>query len=628
MCDQDFMNKIANALPKFRDNGEFFDDTELNLGLKEDFIRTELSKASTNAAIKSFNLRRRIRAGILWARLRSGRDSFHLRNALDRTKDEEELTETTEEKIKCCVKYGLEKCNKIYGTDWVFPDDIDQTKDGEPLIKRPRIEPAKPVHEIRDILDDARTNDSDEQVDGTNDPMIESQKSDFYKSEDSRVSAADVEETDCNRHVNEHNIGAQAHQKMRVLKSVEGVPGSLNGIRDIFDNESDEQVDETNDPMVEFQKSDLTSRLGKDMNIYQPEDDRASAADGEEIDCNRHVNEHNTWEQAHQKMQVLKSGEGVPGSLNGIRDIFDNESDEQVDETNDPMVEFQKSDLTSRLGKDMNIYQPEDDRASAADGEEIDCNRHVNEHNTWEQAHQKMQVLKSGEGVPGSFNGIKDMLDNARTNDEDCKVSGNDAPGNLGVSVIVRHDNFFQTEEQLYDYFVPFGQIEDMMGVEKSLKEDSVPDQVIINFARDPNSNIYDRIGASVGIFPKHEAQTWFKTDNKYLINVSSKKWMLDSMQGQILNELDVPAEVTNYRVLVKMKPRVSRGAFYIRTTRRVLLGSVGFPHTKDRLVLSNVNQRTVTTIPGHTDVDNGNFAVKCVILSSVDCMMKMAPCI
>ena len=540
MCDQDFMNKIANALPKFRDNGEFFDDTELNLGLKEDFIRTELSKASTNAAIKSFNLRRRIRAGILWARLRSGRDSFHLRNALDRTKDEEELTETTEEKIKCCVKYGLEKCNKIYGTDWVFPDDIDQTKDGEPLIKRPRIEPAKPVHEIRDILDDARTNDSDEQVDGTNDPMIESQKSDFYKSEDSRVSAADVEETDCNRHVNEHNIGAQAHQKMRVLKSVEGVPGSLNGIRDIFDNESDEQVDETNDPMVEFQKSDLTSRLGKDMNIYQPEDDRASAADGEEIDCNRHVNEHNTWEQAHQKMQVLKSGEGVPGS----------------------------------------------------------------------------------------FNGIKDMLDNARTNDEDCKVSGNDAPGNLGVSVIVRHDNFFQTEEQLYDYFVPFGQIEDMMGVEKSLKEDSVPDQVIINFARDPNSNIYDRIGASVGIFPKHEAQTWFKTDNKYLINVSSKKWMLDSMQGQILNELDVPAEVTNYRVLVKMKPRVSRGAFYIRTTRRVLLGSVGFPHTKDRLVLSNVNQRTVTTIPGHTDVDNGNFAVKCVILSSVDCMMKMAPCI
>ena len=540
MCDQDFMNKIANALPKFRDNGEFFDDTELNLGLKEDFIRTELSKASTNAAIKSFNLRRRIRAGILWARLRSGRDSFHLRNALDRTKDEEELTETTEEKIKCCVKYGLEKCNKIYGTDWVFPDDIDQTKDGEPLIKRPRIEPAKPVHEIRDILDDARTNDSDEQVDGTNDPMIESQKSDFYKSEDSRVSAADVEETDCNRHVNEHNIGAQARQKMRVLKSVEGVPGSLNGIRDIFDNESDEQVDETNDPMVEFQKSDLTSRLGKDMNIYQPEDDRASAADGEEIDCNRHVNEHNTWEQAHQKMQVLKSGEGVPGS----------------------------------------------------------------------------------------FNGIKDMLDNARTNDEDCKVSGNDAPGNLGVSVIVRHDNFFQTEEQLYDYFVPFGQIEDMMGVEKSLKEDSVPDQVIINFARDPNSNIYDRIGASVGIFPKHEAQTWFKTDNKYLINVSSKKWMLDSMQGQILNELDVPAEVTNYRVLVKMKPRVSRGAFYIRTTRRVLLGSVGFPHTKDRLVLSNVNQRTVTTIPGHTDVDNGNFAVKCVILSSVDCMMKMAPCI
>ena len=540
MCDQDFMNKIANALPKFRDNGEFFDDTELNLGLKEDFIRTELSKVSTNAAIKSFNLRRRIRAGILWARLRSGRDSFHLRNALDRTKDEEELTETTEEKIKCCVKYGLEKCNKIYGTDWVFPDDIDQTKDGEPLIKRPRIEPAKPVHEIRDILDDARTNDSDEQVDGTNDPMIESQKSDFYKSEDSRVSAADVEETDCNRHVNEHNIGAQAHQKMRVLKSVEGVPGSLNGIRDIFDNESDEQVDETNDPMVEFQKSDLTSRLGKDMNIYQPEDDRASAADGEETDCNRHVNEHNTWEQAHQKMQVLKSGEGVPGS----------------------------------------------------------------------------------------FNGIKDMLDNARTNDEDCKVSGNDAPGNLGVSVIVRHDNFFQTEEQLYDYFVPFGQIEDMMGVEKSLKEDSVPDQVIINFARDPNSNIYDRIGASVGIFPKHEAQTWFKTDNKYLINVSSKKWMLDSMQGQILNELDVPAEVTNYRVLVKMKPRVSRGAFYIRTTRRVLLGSVGFPHTKDRLVLSNVNQRTVTTIPGHTDVDNGNFAVKCVILSSVDCMMKMAPCI
>ena len=161
------------------------------------------------------------------------------------------------------------------------------------------------------------------------------------------------------------------------------------------------------------------------------------------------------------------------------------------------------------------------------------------------------------------------------------------------------------------------------MGVEGS---QTVPEQVIIRFASNPTRNILDLNGPSLGIFPEHEAQLWLKTDDKYLINVSGKNWPLESMKGVILNESEVPAEVFNYSLLVKMKPRVLRGAYYIRSSIVTLRGLASLAISRDRLTLTNANQKTKTIIPGRIDMDIEDFAAKTVILSSVDCMMKMTP--
>ena len=192
-----------------------------------------------------------------------------------------------------------------------------------------------------------------------------------------------------------------------------------------------------------------------------------------------------------------------------------------------------------------------------------------------------------------------------------------------GRSVIVRHDKLFEKEEHLYDRFIPFGQIEDIVSMEGSLTEDSVPEQVVISFASDPIPNIFNLNGPSLGIFPMHETQLWLKRDDTYLINVSGKNWPLKSLKGVILNETDVPAEVFNCPLLVKMKPRVLRGDYYNKTSVVMLRGLARLATRRDRLTLTGVNQKTKTTLPGRTDMDNENFAAKTIILSSVDCMMK-----
>ena len=97
-------------------------------------------------------------------------------------------------------------------------------------------------------------------------------------------------------------------------------------------------------------------------------------------------------------------------------------------------------------------------------------------------------------------------------------------------------------------------------------------------------------------------------------------------MKGVILNESEVPAEVFNCSLLVKMKPRVLRGAYYIRSSIVTLRGLASLAIRRDRLTLTNANQMTKTIIPGRIDMDIEDFAAKTVILSSVDCMMKMTP--
>ena len=485
MCDQDFMRKIGNALPIFRAGSgsrdlppatlDYVADLDLNAGLTKSLVESEVMRVSSNAEFRAHNRRRLIQVGTLWARLSSGRDTSHLRKALDRTTHEEEWSVTTEEKLKESVKFGLEKCNLFYGRDWVFRADINQ---GEPMAKRPKTEMAL----------------SEEHGDGSNDPKPETDKTtDKPDLGESMTKTTDKPEDD--------------------MVPKEATDGEVTyDIRNIFFDSEDD-----------------------DDELYNPERNDADGDDGQE-----------------QKDGLTKPGtETAKNELNYIA-VHDNDHNDGAD------------------GDDNNIHDKE----------------------------ANIKKLAQQENVPGS----------------------------LGRSVIVRHDKLFEKEEHLYDRFIPFGQIEDIVSMEGSLTEDSVPEQVVINFASDPIPNIFNLNGPSLGIFPMHETQLWLKRDDMYLINVSGKNWPLKSLKGVILNETDVPAEVFNCPLLVKMKPRVLRGDYYNKTSVVMLRGLARLATRRDRLTLTGVNQKTKTTLPGRTDMDNENFAAKTIILSSVDCMMKNGP--
>ena len=131
-----------------------------------------------------------------------------------------------------------------------------------------------------------------------------------------------------------------------------------------------------------------------------------------------------------------------------------------------------------------------------------------------------------------------------------------------------------------------------------------VPEQVTIKFATVLDLNIFDFNGPNLGVFPKHVVQVWLKTDDSHLINISGKNWPIDQMRGAILYEADVPAELFNYPTLIKMKQSFQRGAFYSRTTERVIIGTVSPSDSNDRLTLTDVRVRTTTIIPGRTETD------------------------
>ena len=484
MCDQDFMEKIGNALPIFRAGSgsrdlppatsDYVADSELNAWLTQGLVESEVMRISSNAGFRAQNLRRMIQVGTLWARLRSGRDSFHLRNALDRTTYEEEWSAATEEKLKESVKFGLERCSLFYGTDWVFPTDIDQG----PMAKRPKTEMAL----------------IEEHGDTSTDPKPETFSSDetTYKPDKGKPMARTSD------------------------KPVDGL-----------------EPNEATDREATSGHQDIRNMF------YDSEDD-----------------------------------EDEPHNPEGNDEDDDEDGKEHEDGLIKPGTEMEKNELNHLPGHDINP-----------------------------------------DGADGDDNNIYDKKANT------SKLE--DVPGNLGTSVIVRHDNLFEEEEHLYNRFISFGQIEDIAGVEGS---QTVPEQVIIRFASNPTRNILDLNGPSLGIFPEHEAQLWLKTDDKYLINVSGKNWPLESMKGVFLNESEVPAEVFNCSLLVKMKPRVLRGAYYIRSSIVTLRGLASLAIRRDRLTLTNANQKTKTIIPGRIDMDIEDFAAKTVILSSVDCMMKMTP--
>ena len=446
--------------------------------------------------------------------LSSGRDTSHLRKALDRTTHEEEWSVTTEEKLKESVKFGLEKCNLFYGRDWVFQADINQ---GEPMAKRPKTEMTL----------------SEEHGDGSNDPKPETDKTtDKPDLGEPMTKTTDKPEDD--------------------MVPKEATDGEVTyDIRNIFSDSEDD-----------------------DDELYNPERNDADGDDGQE-----------------QKDGLTKPGtETTKNELNHVA-VHDNDPNDGADGDDSE-------------DDDDELYNPERNDADDEDGQE-----------------QEDGLTKPGtETAKNELNYIA-----VHDNDHNDGADGDDnnVPGSLGRSVIVRHDKLFEKEEHLYDRFIPFGQIEDIVSMEGSLTEDSVPEQVVISFASDPIPNIFNLNGPSLGIFPMHETQLWLKTDDMYLINVSGKNWPLKSLKGVILNETDVPAEVFNCPLLVKMKPRVLRGDYYNKTSVVMLRGLARLATRRDRLTLTGVNQKTKTTLPGRTDMDNENFAAKTIILSSVDCMMK-----
>ena len=540
MCDQDFMRKIGNALPIFRAGSgsrdlppatlDYVADLDLNAGLTKSLVESEVMRVSSNAEFRAHNRRRLIQVGTLWARLSSGRDTSHLRKALDRTTHEEEWSVTTEEKLKESVKFGLEKCNLFYGRDWVFQADINQ---GEPMAKRPKTEMAL----------------SEEHGDGSNDPKPETDKTtDKPDLGESMTKTTDKPEDD--------------------MVPKEATDGEVTyDIRNIFSDSEDD-----------------------DDELYNPERNDADGDDGQE-----------------QKDGLTKPGtETTKNELNHVA-VHDNDPNDGADGDDSE-------------DDDDELYNPERNDADDEDGQEQEDG--LTKPGT-ETAKNELNYIAvhdndHNDGADGDDNNIQDKEANRKKLAEQ-----EDEQGSLGRSVIVRHDKLFEKEEHLYDRFIPFGQIEDIVSMEGSLTEDSVPEQVVISFASDPIPNIFNLNGPSLGIFPMHETQLWLKRDDMYLINVSGKNWPLKSLKGVILNETDVPAEVFNCPLLVKMKPRVLRGDYYNKTSVVMLRGLARLATRRDRLTLTGVNQKTKTTLPGRTDMDNENFAAKTIILSSVDCMMK-----
>ena len=543
MCDQDFMRKIGNALPIFRAGSgsrdlppatlDYVADLDLNAGLTKSLVESEVMRVSSNAEFRAHNRRRLIQVGTLWARLSSGRDTSHLRKALDRTTHEEEWSVTTEEKLKESVKFGLEKCNLFYGRDWVFQADINQ---GEPMAKRPKTEMAL----------------SEEHGDGSNDPKPETDKTtDKPDLGESMTKTTDKPEDD--------------------MVPKEATDGEVTyDIRNIFFDSEDD-----------------------DDELYNPERNDADGDDGQE-----------------QKDGLTKPGtETTKNELNHVA-VHDNDPNDGADGDDSE-------------DDDDELYNPERNGADDEDGQEQKDG--LTKPGT-ETAKNELNYIAvhdndHNDGADGDDNNIQDKEANRKK-----LAQQEDEQGSLGRSVIVRHDKLFEKEEHLYDRFIPFGQIEDIVSMEGSLTEDSVPEQVVISFASDPIPNIFNLNGPSLGIFPMHETQLWLKRDDMYLINVSGKNWPLKSLKGVILNETDVPAEVFNCPLLVKMKPRVLRGDYYNKTSVVMLRGLARLATRRDRLTLTGVNQKTKTTLPGRTDMDNENFAAKTIILSSVDCMMKNGP--
>ena len=540
MCDQDFMRKIGNALPIFRAGSgsrdlppatlDYVADLDLNAGLTKSLVESEVMRVSSNAEFRAHNRRRLIQVGTLWARLSSGRDTSHLRKALDRTTHEEEWSVTTEEKLKESVKFGLEKCNLFYGRDWVFQADINQ---GEPMAKRPKTEMAL----------------SEEHGDGSNDPKPETDKTtDKPDLGESMTKTTDKPEDD--------------------MVPKEATDGEVTyDIRNIFSDSEDD-----------------------DDELYNPERNDADGDDGQE-----------------QKDGLTKPGtETTKNELNHVA-VHDNDPNDGADGDDSE-------------DDDDELYNPERNDADDEDGQEQEDGLTKPGMETAKNELNYIAVHDNdhNDGADGDDNNIQDKEANRKK-----LAQQEDEQGSLGRSVIVRHDKLFEKEEHLYDRFIPFGQIEDIVSMEGSLTEDSVPEQVVISFASDPIPNIFNLNGPSLGIFPMHETQLWLKRDDMYLINVSGKNWPLKSLKGVILNETDVPAEVFNCPLLVKMKPRVLRGDYYNKTSVVMLRGLARLATRRDRLTLTGVNQKTKTTLPGRTDMDNENFAAKTIILSSVDCMMK-----
>ena len=560
MCDRVFLRKIENALPIFRAGSgfrdlppatlDYYEDAELNAGLRQSFVETEVMRT---AGLQAHNHRRRIQAGILWARLKSGRDTFHLRNSLERTTHEEEERATTEEQLKRYVKFGLEKCNLFYGIDWVFPVDIDQ---GEPMPKRQKTEMELPEDVFTNpkpvTQSSGKTSDMvdyrsvpKEAADDQGEPMAET--SDMVPG-----ATADGEETYCG-------------------------PRNKNNF---YDSEGDDYV------------------------LYHPESNKADDED---------VNEHEEgWTKPVAGEHMAKTSDkpdedtvpkdGVEtdcGPRNDIRNIFDDsEEDEDV------------------------LYHPENNNVDNEAVEDADDGTQpVAEMANDEQNYMPGHIEEPADGADG-----KDYI----RHDKEFKIKKlpqyEEVRGTPRMSVIVRHDQLFEKKEHLYDRFTSFGHIEEIEGLEQYPMEVPVPEQVTIKFATVLDLNIFDFNGPNLGVFPKHVVQVWLKTDDSHLINISGKNWPIDQMRGAILYEADVPAELFNYPTLIKMKQSFQRGAFYSRTTERVIIGTVSPSDSNDRLTLTDVRVRTTTIIPGRTETDLEVLGTKAVILSSIDCLMKL-PC-
>ena len=514
MCDPAFMEKIIRALPKLREEDGFQDDEELNRILTNAFIETEASNLSSNAELRALNKRRMIRAGILSARLKSGRDCFYIQRALEGTEHEKEWPASTEKSLKESVAVGMEYMKFEYGNDWIYASDAleqndkisrhivgtdggpsDPTVAGEeeePKLKRMKYDP-------RSLFDDTDEDSEDLPNPGEGNSGVMVKQAQINDTDDNgeELPILDVKTVKSPSEPNVFNPG-DSNNKATVKKVQSNDRGDED---DILLNPND-SIDEGMAKLVQIDDSDEDgdgSNDGSESGLEVAdfgETDNTEKDEKESMD-GRGTNEEGTKED---ELEGPTNG-GIERSsseqeLDEINDTDDNGEEllildvRTVKCSTEPNV-FNSVDSNNKKmrAKQVQIDDSDEDGDGCNDGSGLgsEATDFVQTDITWgeREEEEKESSVKTGtneEGMEG--------MERSTSEQELDEINGGlQSADERGETFLICHS--YKKEENLYNRLVKYGRIVNINNEDGSELADlnNIPGTVVVEFEKRPNSN-------------------------------------------------------------------------------------------------------------------------------------------